>query len=207
VGRVWIVRHQTSHRPIFDASLGVALARASVPQRTLRRWNSGANAATPQNHESGSDDRNPQPEAHSANAMPVTTMARESHVRRATPLVEREHEETVERKYAATTASEAHGSKRTNLTRLSLTLANAKCDRLRRCSGVHPDEVMVRRASAVPATLARVLRQPRRKSPTTTEKIAAGTQAQWIRRRLPRRGCTPLIVPGGMAIGWASVPQ
>jgi hypothetical protein len=153
VGRVWIVRHQTSHRPIFDASLGVALARASVPQRTLRRWNSGANAATPQNHESGSDDPNPQPEAHSANAMPVKTMARDSHVRRATPLVEREHEETVERKYAATTASEGHGSKRTNLTRLSLTLANAKCDRLRRCSGVHPDEVMVRRASAVPATL------------------------------------------------------
>jgi hypothetical protein len=87
--------------------------------------------------------------------------------------------------------------------------------RLRKCSGVHPDEFMVqarfRRAarhsayaatSSPASTRARVVSQPHRKSPTTTQKIAAGTQAQWIRRRLPRWGRTPLIVPGGMAIGW-----
>jgi hypothetical protein len=91
--------------------------------------------------------------------------------------------------------------------------------RLRQCSGVHPDEFILqarfRRAarhsayvatSSPASTRARVVSQPHRKSPTTTQKIAAGTQAQWIRRRLPRWGRTPLIVPGGMAIGWPQGP-
>jgi hypothetical protein len=92
--------------------------------------------------------------------------------------------------------------------------------RLGECFGMHPDESMrharLRRAarhsayaatSSPASTRPRVVSQPHRKSPTTTQKIAAGTQAQWMRRRLPRRGRTPSIVPGGMAIGWASVRQ
>ena len=51
---------------------------------TLRRWNSGANAATPQNPDSDSDYGKPQHEAHSANAMRVETMASERHECRAT---------------------------------------------------------------------------------------------------------------------------
>ncbi len=84
------------------------LACANVSQYTPRRWTSGANAATSQNPDSGSDDSKPQHEAHSANAMRVETMAGERHVCRATlRLVEREPENTVENQHHAHQNSEA----------------------------------------------------------------------------------------------------
>ena len=57
---------------------------------------SGANAATPQNPGSSSDDSKPQHDAHRADSVCIETMPGERHVCRATSLVECERENTVE---------------------------------------------------------------------------------------------------------------